>query len=94
MFQTKFVEKIETHILHSIFFLNPWFLCDKWKRTAEPNRTQMTIWRIRILCRIPKATDTYLEYLILIAFPLTQQLHKGASMLCSNVYGLSCYVLR
>ena len=40
----------------------------------------MTIWRIRIACRIPKATYTHWEYVIYIAFPLQQWLHKCASM--------------
>jgi hypothetical protein len=33
--------------------------------------SQMTIWRMCIACWVPKATDTHLEYVILIAFPLT-----------------------
>jgi len=32
-----------------------------WKRTVEPGRSQMTVWRMRIACWTPKAT----EYLIL-----------------------------
>jgi len=39
----------------------------------------MTIWRIRIACWIPKAADTHLEYVILIAFPLQQWLYERAS---------------
>jgi hypothetical protein len=38
--------------------------------------------RMRIACCILKATDTHSEYVILIAFPLQQWLHEGASMLC------------
>jgi len=38
----------------------------------------MTIWRIRIACWIPKAADTHLEYVILIAFPLQQWLYERA----------------
>ena len=41
----------------------------------------MTIWRMRIECRIPKATNTHSEYVILIAFPLQQWLHKRSSKL-------------
>ena len=29
-----------------------------WKNTVEPDRPQMTIWRTRFACWIPKATDT------------------------------------
>jgi len=31
--------------------------------------SQMTVWRMRIACWIPKATNTHSEYVILIAFP-------------------------
>ena len=41
----------------------------------------MTIWRMRIACGIPKATDTHSKYVILIAFPLQQWWHERASML-------------
>ena len=41
----------------------------------------MAIWRVRIACRITKATNTHSKYGIIIAFPLQQWLHKRASML-------------
>jgi hypothetical protein len=41
----------------------------------------MTIWHMRIVCWIPKATNTHSEYVILIPFPLHQWLHENASML-------------
>ena len=41
----------------------------------QPERPQMTIWRMRIACWLSKATDTHLQYVILIAFPLQQWLH-------------------
>jgi hypothetical protein len=52
-----------------------------WKNIAEPGRPQLTIWRNRIACWIPKATNTHSEYVILIAFSLAQWLHERASML-------------
>jgi hypothetical protein len=39
-----------------------------WKNIVEPDRPQMTIWRMRIACWIPKATDTQPEHVVLIAF--------------------------
>jgi len=45
----------------------------------------MTIWRTRIPCSIPKATNTHTEYVILIAFPLQK-------MVCTNAP--QCYVIR
>jgi hypothetical protein len=41
----------------------------------------MTIRRMRIACRTPKATNTHTGCVILIAFPLQQRLHERASML-------------
>jgi len=38
----------------------------------------MTIQRMRIACWITKATDTHLEYVIVIAFPLQQWLRERA----------------
>ena len=55
-----------------------------WKNIVERDRVQMTVWRTRIACCIPKATDTHSEYVILIAFPTRQWLH---------VHCLSCYHL-
>jgi len=41
----------------------------------------MTIWHLRIICRVPKATSTHSEYIILIAFPLQQWFGEISSML-------------
>jgi len=45
----------------------------------------MTIRRMRIACRTPNATNNKSQYVILIAFPLQEQLHDRASML-RNTY--------
>jgi len=37
---------------------------------VEPNGPQMTIWRTRVECCMPKATNSHSEYVILTAFPL------------------------
>jgi len=52
-----------------------------WKNIVERGRPQMTIWRMRITSWIPKATDTHLEYVILIALPLQQSLRERSSIL-------------
>jgi len=73
----KFVEKIKTHILYAIILpQNP------WRNTIEPYRPQMTVQHMHIACWIHKATNTHLEYVTLIAFPLQQWLHEHASALC------------
>jgi hypothetical protein len=44
--QTKVVEKINTHILHSVTFVLENFATDEimWKNIVEAGRPQMTIW--------------------------------------------------
>jgi len=51
-----------------------------WKYIVELGRPQMIIWRMRIACKIPKATDIHSEYVIIIAFLLQQRLHDRALM--------------
>jgi hypothetical protein len=72
MFQTTFVEKIETHSLGSItsFLDDRAFYEIMWKNTVQPGRPQTKIWAMRIARWIPKAINTHSECLILTAFPL------------------------
>jgi hypothetical protein len=59
MFRTKVVEEIKTHILSSTtFFLNHTVYETRCKNIVQPEGPQMTIWRMRIACRIAKATHT------------------------------------
>ena len=53
-----------------------------WKNIVEAGRPQMTVWRMRIECWIPKVINKHSEYVIVITFPLQQRLHERASMLC------------
>ena len=78
---TNAVDKITTHISRSVFFLNRAVYEIMWKNVVEWGRPQMTIWRMRIACWIPKATNTHSENVILIDFPVQQWLHERASML-------------
>jgi len=41
-----------------------------WENIVQQGRPQMTIWRMRIACWIPEATDKHTECVILIGFPL------------------------
>ena len=41
----------------------------------------MTVWRTRVECWIPKATNTHSEYVILIPFPTATILHENTLML-------------
>jgi len=77
MFRTKVVDQIKTHSLCSVnffffFFENRYVYEIKWKNIVQPDRPHMTIWRMRIACLIPKATNTNSEYAIFIVFPLQQ----------------------
>jgi hypothetical protein len=87
MFQTQVVQKIRTRGLCSITFFsfskNPAFYEIMWKNMVEPDRSQNTIWRMRIACWLPKATNTHSQYVILFAFPLQQ-------WLCERVRTLRC----
>jgi hypothetical protein len=55
---------------------------------VEPDRPQLTVWRMPIACWITEAVNTHLQYLILNAFPLQQWLHERASLL--NCTYISC----
>jgi hypothetical protein len=37
---------------HAVFYI-------KWKNIVERGRPQMTIWRMRVACWIPKATNKH-----------------------------------
>jgi len=67
MLYTKVVEKIKTHILCSItfFLVESPVVFESFKNIVEPDRPQMTMWRMCIACWIPKTTDTHSEFLVL-----------------------------
>jgi hypothetical protein len=78
----KIVDKIKTHILYSVTFSENRDIYEiMWTNIAERGRPQMMIWRMRIAYRVPKATDTHSECVLLIAFPRQQWLHERASIL-------------
>ena len=83
MFQTKVVQKIKTHILCSVTFFQKTFrLWDNVGGIILQNRAchRRQIWRMRVACRIPKATNTHSQYVILITFAPQQWLHELASI--------------
>jgi glycine cleavage system regulatory protein len=45
-------------MLSNFFLTTMLFYEITWKNIVEPNMPQMTIWRMHIACRIPKATNT------------------------------------
>jgi hypothetical protein len=69
-------------ISYSILFPENRAVYEKmWKNMVEPDKTRMTIQRMRFACWMTKATDTHSQCVILIAFPLQQWLRERASML-------------
>ena len=81
-------ENQNTRLCSKLFFKSCAIYETVRKNTAEPGRPQMTIRRMRTACWTPRATNRHSEYVILIAFPLQQWLHKRAPVL-SYTY-ISC----
>ena len=66
-------ENQNTRFVFCIFFFENRAVYEiMWKNILQRGRPKMTIWRMRIACWIPKATNTYSEYVIFISFPLQQ----------------------
>ena len=53
-----------------------------WNNIVQPDRPQMTIWRMRLVCWITKATNGHSEYVILTAFLRHQSMNGHTSILC------------
>jgi len=72
IFQTKVVEELKTHILCAVtfFFENRAVYEIMWNNIVEWCRSQVTIWRTRIACWIPKATNTHTGCVIPLLFQL------------------------
>jgi hypothetical protein len=86
MFQKKYCRRNQNT---RFVFRNFYFCCRKscrfemtWKNIVEWSRPQMRVWRMRIACWIPKATNAHTQYAILIACPLQKCLQERASLLC------------
>jgi len=92
MCQTNFYKKFETNFLiKNILFRNLAVYGIISKSTLEPDRKQMSIWRMLNACWKTKVTNTHSEYVILIAFPQQQRLYESASILHDKICCLSCY---
>jgi len=67
MFQTKVVEKIKTDILYSVTFFfekKKRAIYEKmWKNIVQRGKPQKKMWRMRIACSIPKATNTQAQFI-------------------------------
>ena len=56
--QTVHVEKINTQFLFNKFFPEHRAVYEIMWKNVQPDRPQMTIWRMRFACWVPKATKT------------------------------------
>ena len=68
-------------MLHNLFPENHAVYEVMCKNSVEPDRPQMTVWRMRCARWISKTTNTHLEYVILIVFLRQKILYKRASVL-------------
>ena len=80
IFQTKFVEKIETYIVRSVNYpRKPYRVCGRVGKCGTAG--QATHDNLCIACWIPKGTNINSEYVLLFAVPLQEWLRERASML-------------
>jgi hypothetical protein len=95
MFQRKLAEKIKTHILcPKTFFLKIVPFCLYWKNFVQQGRPQMTIWRMRIACWIPKATDTYtLKICNTYCFSIARVVERMGLNVTLYIHWLSCSLI-
>jgi len=57
-------ESQNTHFVFNSFFFENHAVCEiMWKNTVEPGRPEMTVWRMRIACWVPKAKHTHTHHL-------------------------------
>ena len=78
--------------LHFFFFYNRAVHEIMWKTTVESGRPQMTIWRIRIACWKPYATNTHWTTcgLIFMVFSTVTTVAQTHLSVTSYVHWLSC----
>jgi len=60
-----------------------------WKNIVGRSRPQMTKWRMRIACWIPRAANTHSVCVIFTALPLQQSLQERPSNVTLYVHCLS-----
>ena len=74
-------ENQNIHLCSIIFSRKYCFYEIMWKNITEPDRPQMSAWRLRMACWLTKATNTHSKYVVLIASQLQQWLHKRVFVL-------------
>jgi len=64
-----------------------------WKNIEEPDRPQMTIWRMRIACWIPKATNAHVNICNTYSFSTESMDARKSLSVTWYVLCLSCWLL-
>ena len=82
----------DTHFVFTNFIFNRVFYEIRWKSTVEQGRPQMTMWRMRIECWIPKAKNTTTicntHYFSTAKMFTRTQFSVTLYVLCLSCYGL------
>jgi len=74
-------ENQNRHLFRIFFKENRTVYGKMWENNVEPDKPQITIWRMRFACWITKVTNTHTEYVIIFAYPLQQWLQERAVLL-------------
>ena len=74
-----------------LFFENGAVYAIMWQNTVQQDRPPMTMWSVCMACWITKPTNTHLEYVILIAFPLQQWLQERSMLRYTYIAWLVLY---
>jgi hypothetical protein len=79
-----------THfVLIKFFFRKSCRFLMTWKNIVERDRPQMTIWRMRITCWIPKATNRHSEYVNTYCLPSAKMVARKRLVVTFYVHFLS-----
>ena len=85
-FRKKLVQKIETHILCEITFYENSVIYEMMWKYSGPRQDTMTIWRMRNVCWIPRATNTHSGSVKLNAFHCKNGCTNARASMSSYTY--------
>jgi hypothetical protein len=77
-------------MFHNFFPENRAVYAILWENMAEPDKPQITIWRMRVACRMTKAINAHSELVIRIAFSSPKIVTRTRPYVTLYVYCLSC----
>jgi hypothetical protein len=88
-------ENQNTHFMLSNFFFkeNRPIYEIVWRNIVRPVKQQLTLWRLRIACWIPGATNTHWEYIIPLFLSTATVIARKRLIITSRVACIACLVL-